>query len=83
MDFKLNEAQSKDEVMRQVRNEIAVASAQELISSINKHCFKMCISAPGPSLSESDKAGLSRCIDKYLSAWDTVSRSYVAHVQNQ
>ncbi|KAJ2752440.1 protein translocase subunit [Coemansia nantahalensis] len=75
--------ESKEEVMRQLKSELAVANAQELVASINRHCFKMCIPAPSSSLSSADKANLSRCTDKYLAAWDVVSREYVAQAQKQ
>ncbi|KAJ2781575.1 protein translocase subunit [Coemansia javaensis] len=77
------ESMSKDEIIHQIRSQAALAGAQELISSISKHCFKMCVPAPGPSLGSSDEGCLGRCIDKYLAAWDAVSRTYVAHVQKQ
>ncbi|KAJ2850672.1 protein translocase subunit [Coemansia brasiliensis] len=72
---------TKEKAMEQIRNEMAVANAQELISSINKNCFKLCIPNPGSSLSKSDQDMLGRCVDKYLSAWDTVSRTYVTRIQ--
>ncbi|KAJ2159683.1 protein translocase subunit [Coemansia sp. RSA 552] len=76
-------APSKEEVMNQVRSEMAVANAQALIGNINRHCFKLCVQNPAASLSSSEEASLSRCVDKYLSSWDTVSRAYMTHLQQQ
>ncbi|KAJ1997622.1 protein translocase subunit [Coemansia thaxteri] len=76
-------AERKEEVKQQVRQELAMANAQELISNVNKHCVKMCIATPGTSLSGSDEACLSRCMDKYLASWDTVSRAYVARINQE
>ncbi|KAJ2802657.1 protein translocase subunit [Coemansia sp. 'formosensis'] len=73
----------KEDVMQQVKQELAMANAQELINSINKQCYKMCIPNPGTSLSSSEQASLSRCMDKYLASWDTVSRAYVARVTQE
>ncbi|KAJ1873760.1 protein translocase subunit [Coemansia sp. RSA 376] len=73
----------KEDVMQQVKQELALANAQELINSINKQCYKMCIPSPGTSLSSSEQASLSRCMDKYLASWDTVSRAYVARVTQE
>ncbi|KAJ1816481.1 protein translocase subunit [Coemansia sp. RSA 2675] len=73
----------KEDVMQQVKQELAMANAQELINSINRQCYKMCIPNPGPSLSSSEQASLSRCMDKYLASWDTVSRAYVARVTQE
>ncbi|KAJ2327745.1 protein translocase subunit [Coemansia sp. RSA 2681] len=73
----------KEEVMQQVKQELAMANAQELINSINKQCFKLCVPSPGPSLSTSEQASLSRCMDKYLASWDVVSRAYVSRVTQE
>ncbi|KAI8323017.1 hypothetical protein GQ54DRAFT_258991 [Martensiomyces pterosporus] len=73
----------KEEVKNQVRKELAMANAQELINNINKHCFKMCVTNPGASLSSSDEGCISRCMDKYLASWDAVSRAYVARIQKE
>ncbi|KAJ2553353.1 protein translocase subunit [Coemansia sp. RSA 1836] len=73
----------KEDVMQQVKQELAMANAQELINSINKQCFKQCIPSPGPSLSTSEQASLSRCMDKYLASWDVVSRAYVSRVTQE
>ncbi|KAJ2493039.1 protein translocase subunit [Coemansia sp. RSA 2050] len=73
----------KEDVMQQVKQELAMANAQELINSINRQCYKMCIPNPGTSLSSSEQASLSRCMDKYLASWDTVSRAYVARVTQE
>ncbi|KAJ2691019.1 protein translocase subunit [Coemansia spiralis] len=81
--MQLTGTETKEEVMRQLKSEIAMANAQELIANINSHCFKMCVPAPDSSLSSSEKTNLSRCVDKYLSAWDVVSSTYVAHAKKQ
>ncbi|KAJ2821561.1 protein translocase subunit [Coemansia erecta] len=74
---------TKEQIMDEVRNEVAVANAQELIKNINTHCFKLCVPSPGSSLSRSEEASMGRCIDKYLASWDAVSRAYVAKVHNK
>ncbi|KAJ1833927.1 protein translocase subunit, partial [Coemansia sp. RSA 2703] len=66
---------NKEEVKQQVRKEMAMANAQELINNLNKNCYKMCLSTPGSSLSTSDEGCLARCMDKFLGSWDVVSRS--------
>ncbi|KAJ2899959.1 protein translocase subunit [Coemansia aciculifera] len=76
-------AAKKEEVKQQVKQELAMANAQELINSVNKQCFKLCIPNPGTSLSSSEQASLSRCMDKYLASWDVVSRAYVARVNQE
>ncbi|PVZ98993.1 hypothetical protein BB558_004999 [Smittium angustum] len=65
-----------EQLKNQVRKELAMANAQELINSINEHCFKMCIQKPGSKIDSSEESCLDRCMDKYMAAWDLVSRSY-------
>ncbi|KAJ2603136.1 protein translocase subunit [Coemansia sp. RSA 1721] len=75
---------NKEEVKQQVRKEMAMANAQELVNNINKNCYEMCLSKnPGTSLSTSDDSCLARCMDKFLASWDVVSRAYVTRVQQE
>ncbi|KAI7819552.1 Tim10/DDP family zinc finger-domain-containing protein [Kickxella alabastrina] len=73
----------KEEVKQQVKRELAMANAQELVNNVNKNCFKLCLTNPSTSLSSIDEGCLSRCMDKYLGSWDIVSRAYVARVQQE
>ncbi|KAF9579953.1 protein translocase subunit [Lunasporangiospora selenospora] len=50
----------KQQVMDQVRSELALANAQELIN-----------------------ACLSKCMDRYMEAWNIVSRTYINRVQRE
>ncbi|ORX74318.1 hypothetical protein DL89DRAFT_264235 [Linderina pennispora] len=79
----INTPQKVEEVKNQVRKEMAMANAQELINNINKHCYKMCLGNPGSSLSSTDEGCLGRCMDKFLASWDVVSRAYIGRVQQE
>ncbi|OCB84923.1 hypothetical protein A7U60_g8145 [Sanghuangporus baumii] len=46
----------KEKFMTQVRNELALSGAQELINKINEKCFAKCITKPSTSLSSSEEA---------------------------
>ena len=50
---------------------------------LNEHCFERCVPKPGSSLSSSENTCFSQCIEKYMSAWDAVSRQYVGKIQAQ
>ena len=47
----------KREVMAQVKQEMALANAQELMNKMNEKCFGKCITKPSSSLSTSEEVG--------------------------
>ncbi|KAF2836878.1 hypothetical protein M501DRAFT_959657 [Patellaria atrata CBS 101060] len=69
--------------MQQIRQEAAVQNARQLIEKLNEHCFDRCIPKPSTSLSKGEESCFSACMEKYMSAWNTVSRSYVARLQKE
>ncbi|KAI8875570.1 hypothetical protein K501DRAFT_233500 [Backusella circina FSU 941] len=73
----------KQEVMDQVRSELALANAQELINKINEKCYLKCVPKPGSRLESGEQACLSKCMDRYMEAWNVVSRAYVARLQRE
>ncbi|KAI9307113.1 Tim10/DDP family zinc finger-domain-containing protein [Cunninghamella echinulata] len=73
----------KQEVMDQVRGELAMANAQELINKINEKCYLKCVPKPGPRLENGEQQCLSKCMDQYMAAWNVVSRAYVGRIQRE
>ncbi|KAI8061080.1 Tim10/DDP family zinc finger-domain-containing protein [Gongronella butleri] len=73
----------KQEVMDQVRGELAMANAQELINKINEKCYLKCVPKPGARLESGEQQCLSKCMDRYMEAWNVVSRSYVNRIQRE
>ncbi|GBC01827.1 hypothetical protein RclHR1_04350003 [Rhizophagus clarus] len=73
----------KQAVMDQVRNELALANAQELINKINEKCFSKCITKPGNKLESSEQTCVAKCMDRYMEAWNIVSRAYISRVQRE
>jgi len=49
----------KGELMDQVKQQIAVANAQELLTQMTQKCFKKCVNKPGTSLDSSEQVGHS------------------------
>lgn len=76
-------AAKKDAVMNSVRQEIALANAQELMNKASDRCFLKCVTKPGTSLSSSEQTCLSRCMDRYMEAFNIVSRTYIARVSRE
>ncbi|EAW14074.1 protein translocase subunit TIM13 [Aspergillus clavatus NRRL 1] len=75
-----SESEIKTSLMRQVQQEAAMANARSLISKVNEHCFDACVPAPGSTLSSAENTCLSQCMEKYISLWNTASRTYIARV---
>ena len=47
--------QDKQALMSNIKQQLDVAHAQELLMTINEKCFKMCVQKPSTSLSSSDQ----------------------------
>ncbi|KAF2400723.1 hypothetical protein EJ06DRAFT_529836 [Trichodelitschia bisporula] len=73
----------KTQIINEVRQAAAIQNARHLIEKINEHCFERCIPKPGTSLSKGEDACITSCMEKYMSAWNTVSRQYVARIQKE
>ncbi|EOD50276.1 putative mitochondrial import inner membrane translocase subunit tim13 protein [Neofusicoccum parvum] len=79
--FNITSSDPKTAVMQQVRQEAAVANARQLVEKLNEHCFERCVPKPGTSLSKGEETCFTQCMEKYMSAWNVVSRQYVAKLQ--
>ncbi|KAI9799099.1 MAG: protein translocase subunit [Piccolia ochrophora] len=73
----------KTTIMNEVRQEMSVNNARELIEKINVACFEKCVPKPGASLSSGEKTCFSQCMEKYMATWNAVSQSYMSHVQSR
>ncbi|KAH8378572.1 hypothetical protein KR009_000008 [Drosophila setifemur] len=73
----------KEELMSQVKQQIALANAQEMLSKITKKCFKKCIQRPGKALDTSEQRCISQCMDRYMDTWNLVSRTYGNRLQRE
>ncbi|PPQ91034.1 hypothetical protein CVT25_013959 [Psilocybe cyanescens] len=81
--FPSDMAARKEAMMNNVRQELAFANAQELMNKASDRCFTKCVTKPGDSLSSSEQTCLSRCLDRYMEAFDIVSRTYTARVSRE
>ncbi|KAH8805574.1 Tim10/DDP family zinc finger-domain-containing protein [Xylogone sp. PMI_703] len=73
----------KAAVMNQVRQEAAMTNARQLIEKVNEHCFDKCVPKPGPSLTNGEQTCFTQCMEKYMAAWNTVSRQYITRIQQE
>ncbi|OTA95777.1 hypothetical protein M434DRAFT_68785 [Hypoxylon sp. CO27-5] len=73
----------KAEVVKQVRTQYAMDNAKQLIEKINEHCFDKCVPKPGASLSNSEQTCFTQCMEKYMSAWNQVSTTYISRLQRE
>ena len=48
---------------------------------INEHCFDRCVPKPGTAFSSGESTCISACMEKYMAAWNTVSKTYVGRLQ--
>lgn len=61
----------------------AVSSVLTDDQKLNEHCFERCVPKPGTSLSSGEEGCFKSCMEKYMSAWNTVSKQYVARIQRE
>ena len=73
----------KEELMDQVKQQIAIANAQELLTKMSEKCFKKCINKPGTALDNSEQKCIAMCMDRYMDAWNLVSRTYSTRIQRE
>jgi import inner membrane translocase subunit TIM13 len=50
---------------------------------LNEHCFERCVPKPGSSLSSGESTCYSQCMEKYMSAWNVVSKQYINRIQRE
>ncbi|KAH8286855.1 hypothetical protein KR018_002901 [Drosophila ironensis] len=73
----------KGELMSQVKQQIALANAQEMLSKMTEKCFKKCVHKPGKALDTTEQRCISQCMDRFMDAWNLVSRTYGNRLQRE
>ncbi|XP_023699583.1 mitochondrial import inner membrane translocase subunit Tim13 [Paramormyrops kingsleyae] len=72
-----------EHIMEQVKVQIAVANAQELLQRLTDKCFRKCIDKPGGTLDNSEQKCIAMCMDRYLDVRNTVSKTYSSRLQKE
>uniref|UniRef100_A0A0K8TNX7 Mitochondrial import inner membrane translocase subunit n=1 Tax=Tabanus bromius TaxID=304241 RepID=A0A0K8TNX7_TABBR len=73
----------KDEVMDQVKQQIAIANAQLLLTKMTEKCFKKCVGKPGTVLDNSEQKCIAMCMDRFMDSWKVVSHTYNNRLQRE
>jgi len=74
---------NREDLMDQVKQQIALVNAQELLSKMTDKCFKKCIVKPGSNLDGSEQKCVAMCMDRYMDAWNVVSRAYANRLSQE
>ncbi|ESO06101.1 hypothetical protein HELRODRAFT_64842 [Helobdella robusta] len=77
------DSNQKQQLMEQVKAQIAVANAQELLQKMSDKCFKKCIPKPGSGLDNSEQKCIAMCMDRYMDTWNIVSKTYTQRLQKE
>lgn len=57
------------------------ANHRRVNQKINEHCFERCVPKPGTSFSSGESSCISSCMEKYMAAWNVVSKTYIGRLQ--
>ncbi|KAK6528401.1 protein translocase subunit [Arthrobotrys megalospora] len=77
----VNQQSKKQAWMDKIRQEAAVEQARALIDKVSDNCFEKCVPKPGSSLTSGETTCINQCMEKYMSAWNVVSRKYIERIQ--
>ncbi|UJR35701.1 hypothetical protein I4U23_028450 [Adineta vaga] len=77
------DAGQRQQIMSTVQQQLAIQMAQELLQKLSDKCFKACIQKPGGTLSSSEQKCISQCSDRYMEAWNIVSRAYGERIKRE
>lgn len=83
--FGLNSSkeQKKESIISQVKKEMALANATQLLEKINSNCYDKCVPKPGSRLDSNEEKCLGNCADKYMNSYNIVSRSLIGRLQKE
>ncbi|XP_039251686.1 mitochondrial import inner membrane translocase subunit Tim13-like [Styela clava] len=71
------------ESVQLIKRQTAIQHQEMLLQTVNEKCFKMCVSSPGSSLDNSQQKCLAKCVDRYIEAWNAVSRTVTNKIRQQ
>lgn len=71
----------KDQIETQIKQELAIANATELVNKITENCFTKCIEQPQSSLTNPQTSCVDMCLQKYMRSWNVISKTYINRIQ--
>jgi import inner membrane translocase subunit TIM13 len=75
-------AAKKAQMMEQMKGELAMANAQQLIQKMSDKCFIKCVTYPSSGgLDTRQQTCISNCVDRFMESWNIVSKTYNERIQ--
>ncbi|KAI9807781.1 MAG: hypothetical protein M1825_005086 [Sarcosagium campestre] len=76
-------AETKEAVLKDMRDSILQANASQLMMIVNDACFEKCVSSQvGTSYTAAETTCYNQCVKKYIAAWNVVTNSWEQKMQN-
>lgn len=73
----------KTQLQDQIKQELAVANATELVNKITQNCFDKCILQPQDQITPQQSGCVNQCLEKYMRSWNVISKTYIARIQKE
>lgn len=70
-------------IQQEIGLELAKANATELVNKLTENCFAACFAQPQALVTAGQETCTNQCVEKYMRAWNVVSKAYVARIQQQ
>lgn len=82
-DYAVDNARQLLEVRIRPRSLSAQGDSKLSVQNVNEHCFEACIPKPGSTMSKGEQTCLKQCMEKYMAAWNVVSKQYISRIQRE
>lgn len=63
----------------QIKQELAIVNAQELIENSTEICFNKCLFSP---YNNNNDQCIDNCLGNYLKAWNLISKTYIQRIKS-
>ncbi|KAI9885511.1 MAG: Vesicular integral-membrane protein VIP36 [Watsoniomyces obsoletus] len=73
----------KAQLIQKLQYETALNNAKQLVENINAACFDRCVPQPGSNLPKAEETCVTQCMEKYMAAWNTVSKAYIDRIKRE
>lgn len=83
MDREYYGAEETELIMRQLKHQIALANAQELLANITCKCYEKCVTKPRDHLSGNERSCISLCMDRFLDSYRLCAYTYGLRLQRE
>ncbi|XP_030379662.1 mitochondrial import inner membrane translocase subunit Tim13-like [Scaptodrosophila lebanonensis] len=77
------ERRQQQQMLQQMKQQIAIANAQELLYNMSTKCFQKCVTRPRESLDAQEKKCIGMCMDRFMESYRLVSHTYGHRLQRE